>query len=47
MPKVPIYWRDKVVEGTNSFFTLQEFANFLKDNPEIAKALGYVPINKN
>lgn len=54
MPKVPIYppikevkiqlyWEDKSTKGGNSFNTVQELAEFLKENPDLAKAVNYVP----
>lgn len=54
MPKIPVYlpvkeikivleYSDSVVRGSNSFDTVKEFAEFLKDNPDLAKALGYEP----
>ena len=57
MPKVPIYppiksveiriyWEDKTGEGSNGFATVQELAAFLRDNPELGKAVNYVPGKK-
>jgi len=54
MPTIPVYlpikeikiiieYSDKHVKGANWFENVQQFAEFLKDNPEIGKALGYVP----
>jgi hypothetical protein len=54
MPKVEVYppvksilielhYADKCTNGTNTFYSVQDFAQFLKDNPELGKALGYVP----
>jgi hypothetical protein len=53
MPKIPIYlpiklvsielyYEDAVTKGSNSFATVQELAEFLKDNPELAKAVKYI-----
>ena len=51
MPQVPVrnvkkirielYWEDDFSKGSNSFETVQQFAQFLKDNPELAIAVGY------
>jgi len=51
MPKVPVknvkfikielYWEDDHSRGSNYFENVQKFAEFLKDNPELAKAVGY------
>jgi hypothetical protein len=51
MPKVPVknvkyikielYWEDDHSKGSNYFDNVQKFAEFLKDNPELAKAVGY------
>ncbi|WKZ60340.1 MAG: hypothetical protein QY309_02420 [Cyclobacteriaceae bacterium] len=56
MPKVPVknvktikielYWEDDHSRGSNYFDNVQQFAQFLKDNPELAKAVGYVPKNR-
>jgi len=58
MPKIPLYlpfkvqpeirieYRDQCTVGGNGFKTVKEFVEFLHDNPEIAKALGYVPKKK-
>ncbi|MEQ1586726.1 MAG: hypothetical protein ABL895_12650 [Cyclobacteriaceae bacterium] len=45
-PKIRIHYQDRCVEGSNGFSTIKEFVEFLNDNPEIAKALGYVPKRK-
>lgn len=45
-PEIRIYYEDRVSRGSNGFKTVKEFAEFLNDNPEIAKALGYVPKKK-
>lgn len=45
--KIDIFMEDQVSVGTKSFFTLQELANYLRDHPDIAKALGYIPKPKS
>ncbi len=42
-PEIRIHYRDQCVVGSNGFRNVREFVEFLHDNPEIAKALGYVP----
>lgn len=37
--KIELHIRDQVVIGSNSFYTLKDFADFLNDNPEVKKAL--------
>jgi len=44
--QIQLYWKDKGVEGSNGFDTVQQFAQFLKDNPLLAEAVGYVPKKK-
>jgi hypothetical protein len=57
MPPIPIYlpikeikitieYSDQCTSGGNSFDNVQKFAEFLKDNPEIGKVLGYVTKEK-
>lgn len=51
MPKVPVknvkvirielYWEDDYSKGSNGFETVKQFAAFLRDNPELAKAVEY------
>ena len=52
MPKVPfkeplkfieirLMWEDGIGNGSNGFKSVQELAQFLKDNPELAKAVRY------
>ncbi|MBX2969445.1 MAG: hypothetical protein KF803_08730 [Cyclobacteriaceae bacterium] len=53
MPKVPVknvkvirielYWEDDYSKGSNGFTNIRDFAQFLKDNPELAEAVGYLP----
>lgn len=54
MPRVPfkeplkfieirLMWEDGIGNGSNGFKTVQDFAQFLKDNPELAKAVKYEP----
>ena len=38
---INLYWVDRFSRGSKSFETLQEFREFLKDNKELAEALGY------
>ena len=44
--QVGIYWDDGRSLGTKYFNTVQELAEFLKDQPEMAARLGYVPKKK-
>jgi len=37
--KIELHIHDQVVIGSNSFYTLKDFADFLNDNPEVKKAL--------
>ena len=37
---------DQCVKGANGFRNLKEFVEFLHGNPELAKALGYIPNKK-
>ena len=39
---INLYWVDQYSRGSKSFETLQDFNEFLMDNKELAKALGYV-----
>jgi len=39
---INLYWVDQFSRGSKSFETLQDFKEFLVDNKELAKALGYV-----
>jgi hypothetical protein len=39
---INLYWVDQYSRGSKSFETLQDFKEFLIDNKELAKALGYV-----
>ena len=43
---INLYWIDLYSRGSKSFETLQEFREFLFDNKELAKALGYVEKEK-
>jgi len=40
--KIELYWADGFSEGYKSFDTVQLFAAFLRDNPDLATAIGYV-----
>jgi hypothetical protein len=39
---INLYWVDQYSRGSKSFETLQDFKEFLVDNMELAKALGYI-----
>jgi len=39
---INLYWVDQYSRGSKSFETLQDFKEFLVDNKELAKALGYI-----
>lgn len=39
---INLYWVDQYSRGSKSFETLQDFEDFLTDNKELARALGYV-----
>jgi hypothetical protein len=39
---INLYWVDQYSRGSKSFETLQDFKEFLVNNKELAKALGYV-----
>ena len=43
---INLYWVDQFSRGSKSFETLQEFREFLSDNKELARALGYVEKEK-
>ena len=40
--EITLYYEDRVTKGSNTFSTVQELAEFLRDNPEVGKAVGYV-----
>jgi hypothetical protein len=44
--RIDLYWEDQYGKGTKNFFSVQELADFLKDNPLLAEAVGYVPKKK-
>jgi hypothetical protein len=44
---ITINWIDGYGETGKKFDTVEQFASFLKQNPEIAKAVGYLPKIKN
>ncbi|HEY5750777.1 MAG TPA: hypothetical protein VIU12_32160 [Chryseolinea sp.] len=44
--KIELYWADELAEGYKAFDTVQIFAAFLRDNPDLAKAVGYVSKSK-
>ena len=39
---INLYWVVQYSRGSKSFETLQDFKEFLVDNKELAKALGYI-----
>jgi hypothetical protein len=41
--QIDLTWTDDYGQGTKNFYSVQALAQFLKDNPEFAKAVGYVP----
>jgi hypothetical protein len=43
---INLYWVDQFSRGSKSFETLQEFREFLRDNKELASALGHVEKEK-
>jgi hypothetical protein len=43
---INLYWVDQFSRGSKSFETLQDFREFLRDNKELARALGYVEKEK-
>lgn len=40
---IELNWHDGIGKGGKGFATVQEFAEFLKANTELAQAVGYVP----
>ncbi len=46
LPEIRIHYRDQCTQGGNGFKTVKDFVELLHDNPEIAKALGYIPKKK-
>ncbi len=38
---INLYWVDQYSRGSKSFETLQDFREFLRDNVELARALGH------
>ncbi len=44
--QIDLSWKDDYGQGTKNFYSVQGLAQFLKDNPEFAKAVGYVPNRK-
>lgn len=44
--EISLYYEDRVTRGSHTFSTVQELAEFLRDNPEVGKAVGYVKKNK-
>ena len=43
---ISLNWSDGIGTAGKTFGDVQGFANFLKDNPELGKAIGYVPKNR-
>jgi len=44
--EIRLYWESGATEGSVGFSNVHHFAEFLKDNPELARAVGYVPKTK-
>jgi hypothetical protein len=44
--EIQLNWEDGIGIGGKSFSNVQEFAEFLKANPEYAKGVGYVAKEK-
>lgn len=44
--KIYLYWCDGLGQTHKGFNNVQHFADFLKANPELANAIGYIPKNK-
>ncbi len=40
--KIELYWQDATGETIKGFDDVRHFADFLKANPELAKAIGYI-----
>jgi hypothetical protein len=41
--KLILYWRDGFSETHKGFDNVQQLADFLKNNQELATAIGYIP----
>jgi len=39
--KIELYWKDQASSGSVSFANVKEFAEFLREHPDLAKAVGY------
>lgn len=44
--KIQLYWQDATGFNDKEFNDVHQFANFLKYNPALAQAVGYVPKKK-
>lgn len=44
--EIKMVWTDGTGTGIKDFKSVQHFADFLKENPAFARALGYVPKRK-
>lgn len=40
--EIQLHWRDGITQGYKGFDDVHQFADFLKQNPALAKAIGYV-----
>ena len=40
---ISLTWTDMYGPSSKGFSNIEEFASFLRDNPELGKAVGYVP----
>jgi len=41
--EIRLYWESGATEGSVAFNSVHHFAEFLRDNPELAQAVEYVP----
>lgn len=40
--KIELHWKDTIGQAIKGFDDVHQFADFLKANPELAKAIGYI-----
>jgi hypothetical protein len=45
--KIELHWRDTVGYTIKGFDDVRHFADFLRDNPDLAKAIGYISKKQN
>jgi len=45
--EIRLYWEDNCTRGTLGFDNVQQFAEFLRDNPKLAERIGYVSKRKS